>query len=42
MVMPSGCRSSEPTPMPMASGNPPNMAAMVVIMMGRKRTRHAS
>ena len=41
MVMPSGLRSSEPTPMPMASGNPPKSAAMVVIMMGRKRSRHA-
>ena len=41
IVIPSGCRSSLPTPMPMASGNAPNNAAMVVIMIGRNRTRHA-
>ena len=29
-------------PSPNASGNPPSSAAMVVIMIGRKRSRHAS
>ena len=42
MAMPSGRRSSEPMPMPKASGMPPSSAAMVVIMMGRKRSRQAS
>ena len=37
MVMPSGWRNSQPVPAPRASGNPPSSAAMVVIMMGRKR-----
>ena len=41
MVMPSGRRSSEPVPVPRASGTPPSSAAMVVIMMGRKRSRQA-
>ena len=41
MAMPSGRRSSEPVPVPSASGRPPSSAAMVVIMMGRKRSRHA-
>ena len=41
MAMPSGRRSSEPTPLPNASGKPPNNAAIVVIMIGRKRSRHA-
>ena len=34
MVMPSGRRNSEPVPVPSASGRAPNIAAMVVIMMG--------
>ena len=34
-------RSSEPVPVPSASGNPPSMAAIVVIVIGRKRSRHA-
>ena len=42
MVMPSGRRSSDPMPVPSASGSPPRSAAIVVIMMGRKRSRHAS
>ncbi len=42
MVMPSGRRNSEPVPVPMASGTAPSMAAMVVIMMGRKRSMQAS
>jgi hypothetical protein len=41
MVMPSGRRSSEPVPEPSASGSAPSSAAMVVIMIGRKRNRHA-
>ena len=41
MVMPSGRRSSEPVPVPSASGRPPSSAAMVVIMIGRKRSRQA-
>ena len=41
MVMPKGRRSSEPTPVPRARGNAPSRAAMVVIMMGRKRSRQA-
>ncbi len=42
MVMPSGRRSSEPVPVPKASGSAPNSAAMVVIRMGRKRSMQAS
>src|SRR5579864_5862001 len=42
MVMPSGWRNSYPTPVPTASGNPPSSAAMVVIMIGRKRSMQAS
>ena len=42
MAMPSGRRSSEPAPWPMASGRPPPIAAKVVIMIGRKRSRQAS
>ena len=34
MVMPSGRRSSEPVPVPSASGRPPRSAAIVVIMIG--------
>ena len=41
IVMPSGWRSSEPVPLPRASGTPPNRAAMVVMRIGRKRSRHA-
>ena len=40
-AMPSGRRNSEPVPMPSASGTAPSSAAMVVIMMGRKRTMQA-
>ena len=42
IAMPSGRRSSDPVPVPSASGKAPSSAAMVVIMMGRKRSRHAS
>src|ERR1019366_1344931 len=41
MVIPRGWRSSEPVPEPRARGKPPSRAAMVVIMMGRKRSRQA-
>ncbi len=41
MLMPSGLRSSAPTPPPSASGKPPSSAAIVVIMIGRKRSRQA-
>ena len=41
MAMPSGWRSSEPVPVPSISGNAPRMAAIVVIMIGRKRSRQA-
>ena len=41
MAMPSGRRSSDPTPVPTASGTAPSNAAIVVIMIGRKRSRHA-
>jgi hypothetical protein len=36
IVIPSGRRSSEPVPVPSASGTAPSNAAIVVIMMGRK------
>ena len=42
MAMPRGCRSSAPTPPPKASGTPPSRAAIVVMRIGRKRSRHAS
>ena len=42
MVMPRGRRSSAPVPVPRASGRPPSSAAIVVIMIGRKRSRQAS
>ena len=42
IVMPSGRRNSEPTPVPNASGRPPSSAAAVVIIIGRKRKWHAS
>jgi hypothetical protein len=38
----SGWRSSEPIPVPSASGTPVRSVAHVVIMIGRKRSRHAS
>ena len=41
MLMPSGWRSSEPVPVPNISGSAPNIAATVVIRMGRKRSRQA-
>ncbi len=40
--MPSGWRSSAPVPKPIASGSAPKIATIDVIMIGRKRTRHAS
>ena len=42
IVMPSGRRSSEPVPLPSASGSAPSMAAIVVMRIGRKRRRQAS
>ena len=42
MVIPSGQRSSDPAPRSSISGSAPNSAAMVVIMIGRKRSRQAS
>ena len=39
--MPSGWRNSDPTPVPSISGRAPNIAAIVVIRIGRKRSRHA-
>ncbi len=41
MVRPSGWRISTPAPVASTSGSAPKMAAMVVIMMGRKRVRQA-
>ena len=41
MVTPSGWRSSDPVPLPSISGSAPNSAAIVVIMIGRKRSRQA-
>ena len=35
MATPSGRRSSDPVPVPNASGNAPSNAAIVVIMIGR-------
>ena len=35
-------RSSDPSPVPSASGIPPSSAAIVVIMIGLKRSRLAS
>ena len=37
MVMPSGWRSSDPVPKVKQSGRAPSIAAVVVIMIGRKR-----
>ena len=39
---PSGWRNSDPAPVPSAIGSAPKIAAHVVIMIGRKRNRHAS
>ena len=39
MATPSGLRSSEPIPLPNASGMPLSSAAMVVIRIGRNRSR---
>ena len=39
--MPSGWRSSAPSPKPSASGSAPSIAAMVVIRIGRKRSTAA-
>ena len=39
---PSGCRASAPAPRPSAIGSVPTSAAIVVIMIGRNRTRQAS
>src|SRR5213593_4474062 len=41
IATPSGSRSSEPTPWPNASGTPPSSAAIVVMMIGRKRRSEA-
>ena len=41
MAIPNGRRISVPSPVAMASGNAPAMAAQVVIMMGLKRSRQA-
>ena len=41
MAIPSGRRSSEPVPNPTTSGMAPSMAAIVVIRIGRKRSRQA-
>ena len=41
-AMPSGWRSSALAPAPSAIGSAPMSAAMVVIMIGRKRSRQAS
>ena len=42
IVIPKGRCNSDPVPLPSASGNPPSKAAIVVIMMGRKRRMQAS
>ena len=39
---PSGRRASAPVPRPTAIGSVPMSAAIVVIMIGRKRIKHAS
>jgi hypothetical protein len=41
MVMPNGRRSSVPVPPPRARGTPASSAAMVVMRIGRKRSRQA-
>jgi hypothetical protein len=40
--MPSGWRSSAPSPKPIANGTAPSIAAEVVVMIGRKRFRHGA
>ena len=42
MAMPSGRRNSDPKPLPKAKGIPASSAAMVVMMIGRKRSKQAS
>ena len=42
IAIPSGRRSSEPVPVPSASGSAPKKAASVVIRIGRKRSMAAS
>ncbi len=42
MVIPSGRRSSEPTPWPRPAARRRACAAMVVMRIGRKRSKHAS
>ena len=39
--MPMGRRNSDPVPRSSASGSAPSRAAMVVIMIGRNRSRQA-
>ncbi len=41
IAKPSGLRSSDPAPFPNISGRPLSSAAIVVIRMGRKRSRQA-
>jgi hypothetical protein len=41
IVMPSGRRSSDSPPKPIASGTAPSIVDIVVITIGRKRLRHA-
>ena len=41
IAKPSGRRSSEPAPLPSISGRPVSIAAIVVIRIGRKRSRQA-
>ena len=41
MAKPSGLRSSDPAPLSSISGTPLSSAAMVVIRIGRKRSRQA-
>jgi hypothetical protein len=41
IVTPKGWRSSEPVPVPSISGKAPKIAAIVVIMIGRKRNSEA-
>ncbi|KAG1309721.1 hypothetical protein G6F62_014764 [Rhizopus arrhizus] len=42
IAMPSGRRSSEPSPMPSTSGSAPSSPARLVMTMGRSRSRAAS
>ncbi len=41
MVIPNGCRNSEPSPPDNTNGSAPNSAASVVIIIGRKRNKQA-